>query len=210
MDHLGVGGEGGQFAGHPVVEAHTHGDQQVAVADGPVGIRGAVHARHVEAERMVVGYGAPAHQGRGDGGVDFFRQGQQLRRGIAVDHAPAHVQNGFFGLGDQFRRFFHIARIDFPVELVAPDVHLIGIDKFLHLGLGDVAWHVDQHRPRAARGGDMESLPHDSGQIFRIAGLIGVLDDGHGDAHDVRLLKGVAADGEGGNLAGDGHDGDGV
>ncbi len=44
VDDFGVRGELGDLAGHAVGEARAHGDEQVALGDGHVGVLGAVHA----------------------------------------------------------------------------------------------------------------------------------------------------------------------
>ena len=48
------------LAGHAVVEPHAQGEQQVGFVDGVVGIDAAVHAEHVERQRMVVAGKAPS------------------------------------------------------------------------------------------------------------------------------------------------------
>ena len=63
-DTTGVGRELRGHAGHPVVEARTHGDQQVTILDGVVGERGAVHAQHPHRQRMRGVKCADAHQRR--------------------------------------------------------------------------------------------------------------------------------------------------
>ena len=51
VDDLGVGGEGRDLAGDPVVEAAAEGDQQVGLLHGGDGRVVAVHAGHAEAQR---------------------------------------------------------------------------------------------------------------------------------------------------------------
>ena len=55
------------LAGHAVVEAHAEGQQQVGVVDGVVGVDGAVHAEHVQAEVMIGREAAEAVDRQGDG-----------------------------------------------------------------------------------------------------------------------------------------------
>ena len=47
------------LAGHAIVEAHAEGQQQVGLVDGIVGIHAAVHAQHVQRQRIVAGEARP-------------------------------------------------------------------------------------------------------------------------------------------------------
>ena len=52
VNHFGMRREGGQAAGHAIVEAHAEGDQQIGVGHAHVGGVAAVHARHADEIRM--------------------------------------------------------------------------------------------------------------------------------------------------------------
>ena len=78
VDDLGLGGEGGDLAGDPVVEPAAQRDQQVGALHRGDGGVVAVHARHAEREAVRVGEGAPGHQ-RGDH-VDVAELGQLAQR----------------------------------------------------------------------------------------------------------------------------------
>ena len=56
-----------------------------AVIDGIVGVDAAVHAEHVERERIVAGEAAQAHQGHGDGNAGLSHQRDQLVAGVGGD-----------------------------------------------------------------------------------------------------------------------------
>ena len=58
--------------------------------------------------------------------------------------------------------------------------------------------------------GDVERLVHDLRQIRQVLDQVVVLGAGTGDAEGVGLLKGIASDQLGGDLAGDGDDGSGI
>ncbi len=55
---LAVLGELADLAGDAVVEAHAEGQQQVGFVDGVVGVDGAVHAEHLQAQEMLAGKAA--------------------------------------------------------------------------------------------------------------------------------------------------------
>ena len=78
MDDLGLLGERVDPAGDPVVEAGAERDQQVAALERGDGRGVAVHARHAEAQRMLVGERAAGHQ-RGDD-VDVGQLGELTQR----------------------------------------------------------------------------------------------------------------------------------
>ena len=79
VDDLGVGRERRDLAGDAVVEAGAERDQQIGLLHR--GDRGvvAVHARHAEAQRVLVGQRAPAHQGGDGGNTGELGQRAQLR-----------------------------------------------------------------------------------------------------------------------------------
>jgi len=72
--------------------------------------------------------------------------------------------------------------------------------------LGD----VDEDGAGAAGSCYLEGKADGGGDVFGAGDEEVVLGDGEGDAGDVDLLEGVGAEDLGGDLAGDGDDGDGV
>ena len=206
MDHLGVAGEFLQVACHPVVEAHSHGDQQVGIANCPIGEGGAVHPRHAQGKPVPVGEGPPTHQRGSDGHIDFFRQGQQFLVGLRIDDAAPPIQHRLFRRGDQFGGLLHCSRIGPPRQCKPADVDLVRKLQAVHRGLGNIPGHVNEDGTGATVGGDEECLLDDSRNLLGVPHLVAVFHDGQGDAHDVRFLEGVGADGEGRHLARDGHD----
>ena len=66
VDDLGLARERRELAGHPVVEAHADGDEQVGLGDRVVRVLRAVHARHADPQVVVLGERALAHHRGGD------------------------------------------------------------------------------------------------------------------------------------------------
>ena len=161
VDDLGVGGEGVDAAGDAVVEAGAEGDQQVALLHRRGGGGGAVHAGHAEVERVVVGEHATRHQ-RGDD-VDPGEVDQLAQRlgGARLEHAAADVEHRPLGLEDQLGRLLDHPRVTLGGRAVAGqrvgDL-FVGRPVPRHLVLQHVLRDVDQRRPGAARGGDVERL----------------------------------------------------
>ena len=159
VDDLGVGGEAVDLAGDPVVEAAAEGDEQVALLHRGDRRVVAVHARHAEAQRVVVGEGAPGHE-RGDD-VDVAQLGQLAQRlgGPGLEDAAAGVDDGLAGLEDELGRLADHLRVALgggPVAGQAGRHLVVGGPVPLHLGAGvlgvdDVLGHVEQHRARAGR-----------------------------------------------------------
>ena len=88
VDDLRPAGELRHLAGHAIVEPHAEGQQQVGIVDGVVGIHAAVHAQHVQRERIVAGETAQAHQGRRHGNARLARQRGQFFAGLGDDTPP--------------------------------------------------------------------------------------------------------------------------
>ena len=87
MNNLRVAGEARRVAGHAVVEAHAHRDQQVGMLDGAIDVHLAVHARHAEMQRMILGERADAEQGGDDGDAGVLGEDAQVLARIAQDDA---------------------------------------------------------------------------------------------------------------------------
>jgi hypothetical protein len=74
-DALRVARELGRHARDAIVEAGAEAEQEIAVVDGIVGERRAVHAEHVQRERLGRIVRADAHQRGDDGYAEFVREG---------------------------------------------------------------------------------------------------------------------------------------
>ena len=153
------------------------------------------------------GIGAEPHQGGGDGRAGQTGELAQRVTGARprVDHPTAGVEDRPARGGDQFHRFAHLGGIAVGAGLIAVgEPHGLGrrVGAFgeLHV-LGD----VDQHRPGPARGGDVEGLVQDAGEVAHVLDQDVVLGGRAGDPDRVAFLEGVGADQVGGHLAGDHH-----
>ena len=111
VDDLGLGREAVDLAGDAVVEAGAEGDEQVAALHRRHGGGVAVHARHAQRQRVVVGEGAACHQ-RGDD-VDAGQLGElaHLLGGAGLEHAAADVEHRALGGEDHLRRLLDHARV---------------------------------------------------------------------------------------------------
>ena len=209
VNHLGVGGERVQLAGHPVVEAGAERDQQVALLQRADGRDGAVHARHAEVLRVAVGERAARHQRGDDRDAGQLGQLQQFGGRLAADHAAADVQHRLAGRRDQLGGLAHLPAVRLGVRLVAGQVDLRRpAERALRLQhvLGD----VDQDGAGTSTSRDVERLGHHLRDLVAVADQEVVLGDRHGDAGDVGFLEGVGADQGAADLPGDRDDGDGV
>lgn len=74
MDDFGVGAEFGGLANDSVVETGADVDQQVAAADGFIGVGGAVHAEHAEGKFVLLGEHALTEQSGSDRATQGFGQ----------------------------------------------------------------------------------------------------------------------------------------
>ncbi len=202
VNHLGVRREGAGLAGHAVVEAPADVEQHVALLDGAVDMHPAVHARHPDAERMVLGERADAVQ-RGDH-RDAHALGHraQLVRRARHRHTIARDDQRLLGRGQQPDRLADLLAVALVVWLVPRQVQL---DVPVRDGTGHlcVLRDVDQHRAGPPRRSDVDGLLEDIGQVVGVLDQVVVLGDWHGDAGDIGLLEGVLAEHQAGHLAGD-------
>ena len=77
------------LAGDAVVEARADREEEVAVLDGVVGVRHAVHAEHLERQVARRVDRADAHEGRHDRDAEALGEGAELGCRLAVDDAAA-------------------------------------------------------------------------------------------------------------------------
>ena len=70
------------------------------------------------------------------------------------------------------------------------------------LGLLDIFRDIDHDRAGAPGLGDVKGFFHDARDLVHIGDEVAVFHDGKGDADDIGLLEGAAADHVGGDLAG--------
>ena len=93
MNDLAMLGKLAELSGHPVIEANTKGEKQIGFIDGVVGIDGAVHAKHVEAEVMIVWETTQAQQGHRDRDSSLFSKGAKAVGGTRLHHAPTSIND---------------------------------------------------------------------------------------------------------------------
>src|SRR3546814_18004956 len=85
VDDLGVRREGRDLAGDPVVEPAAQCDEQVGLLHRGDGRVVAVHARHAEGEAVLVGEGAPGHEGGDDVDVAELRELEEDRKSTRLN-----------------------------------------------------------------------------------------------------------------------------
>ncbi len=209
VDDLGVGGEGSEAAGDAIVEANAEGDDQVGIVHAHVGRVGSVHAGHRDEVAVVAGQGAEAHEGVDAGEVSEFDEFLEFIVGVGVDDATASVDEGTFGFPDHLGGAADLAGVAFGVELIAGEMD--GIDRLVvGEGLEDVLRDVYEDGAGASGCGDVEGFVEDSREFRDVLDHEVVLGGWTGDAEGVGFLEGVSTDELGGDLTGDGDDGDGI
>ena len=182
-----------------------------------------MHADHAGCERVAPGNAAAAHDRDGAGGVDPAGKGAELLVRAAAHHAAAADEHRLFGLGDHLDEGVHVVEIRLghlqaagvgaAIErgkVAGGGVLLERQGLIVALGGRHVAGDVDEDGAGAAAAGEGEGVSHDVGELLHVAHHVGELRDGHRDAGDVDLLKGVLANETLGDVAGDEHHGRGV
>ena len=207
VDDLRVRRERVHPPGHPVVEARRHRHQAVRVVHRHVGVVGAVHAEHVERERIGHRERAQAHEGLGDRDLGQVRQLAQLGRGVRGDRAAAHVEHRPLGPHHRAGRLLDLPGMPLVGRVVRAQVHALRVLEVPLLDQ-DVLGQVDVDRPRAPGGGDVERLLDDRGEVLAVLHQEVVLGGRARDADVVGLLERVVADRGRRHLPGEGDDRD--
>src|SRR5262249_214615 len=81
------------LAGDTVVEADAEGQEQVGLVDGVVGVHGAVHSEHLQAQEVIAGKATQAMDGEGDRDSGLFGKSAQPGRSSGGDDAAASVDD---------------------------------------------------------------------------------------------------------------------
>jgi hypothetical protein len=198
-----------------IVEARAERDQEIAIVHGVVRARGAVHAEHVQRQRLRRVERAETHQCRGHGNLERARERTQRRARVAVDHAAAGVYQRAFALAEhreELRAAFFGERLAFDCgepPTVARDrqvaVAMERADPVLN-----VFRDVDHDGAGSARTRDLERRAHRRLEPQRIGHEEHVLRDRTHERADRRFLERVGADGAGRDLPADHDDRNGV
>ncbi|MNG83235.1 hypothetical protein D3C79_419550 [compost metagenome] len=162
-------------------------EYQIRLEQGSVAVtvRGlqATHARH---QRVVIGQGSPAHQGRDYRYTGQFGEGHQLVTGVGVDDTAT---------GDDQRALSGIEHGKSLLGLNATGlglVHrqrLVGVDVKLDLGHLHVKWQVDQYWAGPAAAHFVKSFLEGIGHLTRLQHGSGPLGHRFDDAGDVDGLE---------------------
>ena len=193
MHDARMGGEVLQTAGHTVVEARAHTDQQVRMVDAHVGSVGAMHAHHAQPQVAVGGEGAQAHERGGHGDVQFVGQLAEHLGGIGHDDAAARQDDGLAGLGQLFGRTAQLVQVGLVGGIVTAHEDIFRPDEF-RTGLHDILGQVHEDRPGATGARKIEGLADGLGQVAHVLHQKIVFGTGTGDAHDIDFLEGVVTD----------------
>ena len=211
VDYGGVGAELADIVGHAIIEAGTHGEDEIRVVHALVRFEGAVHAEHADELRMGAGEGAQPHERGGHRQVQQLRQlGHQVIR-IGIDGAATHVHDRAARLGQQLGSPLDLALVSGLGRIVGAQGNGLGIligellFRILH-----VFGQIHHHGPRAATGGNVIGLLDGLGNVAGFLAQEAVLHHRAGDADHVGLLERILPDHAGRHLAGQDHQGNGI
>ncbi len=207
----GIGTKLGHVVGDAIIEAGTHGKNQIRIVHCLVGFEGAVHPQHADKLRMGAREGSQPHQGGGHRQVQQLGQlGHQMIR-IGIDGTAAHVHHRALGIYQQFGGPLDLALVSGLGRIVGAQRDGLGIliGEFLFRVL-HVFGQIHHHRPRAAAGGNVVGLLDGIGNVAGFLAQEAVLHHRTGDADHVGLLECILPDHAGRYLTGQDHQGDGV
>ena len=187
------------IAGNPVIKAYPQGQYQVGLMDGPVGVPGAVHAEHVQAQGMPRRKRANPHDGGGHGTIQSLGEAAQFIFGARRGDTSPDVQKRTFALADEVHtllelvfghaRYRHFRCFDYRRN-PRRGVVAVGIPRVVLL---DILGNIDQYRTGTVTRGEGEGFANHFGypgdSIHQIAALGNRLADGD----NIHFLEGVLA-----------------
>ncbi len=207
VDELPALGVGVQVvAGVAVRPAVADAEDEVGLQEGrvAVAVRG-LDADHARAQLVVVGDGAPAHQGGDDRDAGELGELDEQVRGVGVDDAAAGDDQRALGLQQQPDGLLGLGAG--RLRLVGRQ-RLVGLRVELDLGLLHVDRQVDEDRAGAAGAHQVEGLLEDAGDLGGLQDGRGRLGDRSRDGGDVDGLEVLLVELRDRRLAGDAEDRD--
>ncbi len=161
VDDLGVLGELRQLAGDAIVEPDAERQQEIAVPHGAIAIHAAVHAQHVERQRIVARQRAQPHDRHHDRNAGDAHELPQFLAGVRRNDSATAIDHGTFRQLDGGRHLLNLFRWRLlPPAVITGQVHR-HIPPRHATGHLHVLGQIDQHRSLAARRGNVKGLAHD-------------------------------------------------
>jgi len=134
-----------------------------------------VHTQHPEVQRLILGHAPLPSRVVTTRRLQLLGELQDGPARVGGDRAVADVEHGPAALGEKLRGPLEVLRLRPLGHVIAGQIDRI--DKGSITGAGrQILGHVDQHRARPARAGDVESLFDDARNVGRLAHEIAVLD----------------------------------
>src|SRR5690242_18322769 len=103
-------GELADLARDAVIESHAKRKQQIRFVDGVVGVHGAVHAQHLQAEIMLARERAEAMHRERDRDAGLLGEGLELCGRAGRDDTAAGVDDWPLGLADEREELLELLR----------------------------------------------------------------------------------------------------
>ena len=190
VNDLGLSCEFIGVTGDAIVEPSAETEEQIALVNGPVSIRGAVHAEPLHRQGMRFREAAHAHERGGDGDIGLFCEGLQVGVSLGRNDAAAGVEHGALRLGDQGEHLFQlvIGCLKRRRRVAAAELNRRG-KHGLEFRLLDVLGNVDDDRAWATAAREIERFFENPGKVLHVHDEVGVLHDRQGHAVEIGLLK---------------------
>lgn len=213
---LSSGSELVKVKGDTVIETSTKTDDQIGLLDGHVGVGGTVHTEHVKRLFIELIESTETVEGGGDGDRGLLGKGAEERRtALGLDNTVAGVDDGLLGDVDELGN-----TLDRGIKLLAAQLNGsagggtrtggdggVGGDGPAKDTSGDILGEIDEDGTRSAASSDLEGLVNAAGKLGDTLHHDVPLGAGSRNTNDVGLLESIAANGGGGDLAGEDNHG---
>ena len=208
---LRVGREFGCITRNPIIEARADGDQKIAVLDCVVRVRGAMHAQHVQRQRMRRIERSYRLQRCNDWNLQSGCEAPKVARRIALDNAPAGVNQRPFALAENvekgsafgFRHPLAVKRLH-PLTITSKVQHSFAPER--SFPVLNIFGNVQNDGPGTIAASNFESGSNGRLEFLRVEHQKCALRARAHDVKDRRFLKRIGTDGGPGNLPADEND----
>ena len=204
MNHFGLTGISRDRSGHPVVETHTHSNEQVTFIGFDIRSEIAVHSEHT---LEMAESGRQGAQSEKSGTCRYIPFLEKIHKSL---FCPAHQ----YALTEDHERpgglVYHscslvkLSLTSLSLRHIAADEIALGI---LELGKSSlrILGKVQHHRSRTTCTGNVECPCHCPGHVFGTPDLIIPFGNRSSETYDVGLLKCVRSERTGGHLSRNHH-----
>ena len=192
MDNFCIGAELVRLADDAVIKSRADVEEEIALDHRFVGVGGAMHTEHAEAQCMSLREDAFTKESRSDRALKLLCKLHKFLISTGDHRSLTSENHGALRCGDESYSFFDTCRINVKrlggivARKVKLWIHVSG-----EVSGGNILRNINEHRPRSTGGGDVVGFLGNPHEIVCLFNEVVVLHDGNRDSKNIGFLEGV-------------------